>query len=136
MSNRSIKSSFKDSNNLKFDVPVYYRTKSLKEIFNSFPFKNEISFTSFFSYMNNQFKKPYRFNDLCQFCEYGKNLKNKLSGIAILKGFVLLGAEEDITTEFRQYLENSKNQKYNFMKATVKDLDRISGSVRSRCSRS
>lgn len=36
VSNRSIKSSFKDSNNLKFDVPVYYRTKSLKEIFSSF----------------------------------------------------------------------------------------------------
>ena len=124
VSNRSIKSSFKESNNLKLDVPVYYRTKSLKEIYDSFPFKNEISFTSFFSYMNNQFKKPYRFNDLCQFCEYGKNLKKKLSGIAIQKGFVLVGAKEDIISEFRQYLENSKNQKYNFINANVKEFDR------------
>lgn len=75
--------------------------------------------------MNNQFKKPYRFNDLCQFCEYGKNLKKKLSGIAIQKGFVLVGAKEDIISEFRQYLENSKNQKYYFMKATVKEFDRF-----------
>lgn len=56
------------------DIPVRYRHSTLKEAFLSFPFKDELSFATFYKYFDKNIKKPHRKSDLCEYCEYGREL--------------------------------------------------------------
>lgn len=51
---------------------AFYPTVSLLQAFNSFKFKNEICFTTFYNYVEDYFKKPFRLTDLCDYCEKKK----------------------------------------------------------------
>lgn len=56
----------------KKQTNAYYSTVSLLEAFDSFKFKEKICFTTFYNYIEDYFKKPFRFTDLCDYCEKKK----------------------------------------------------------------
>ena len=58
------------------DVPI-------NEAYESFIYKNELSFSSFYKYCEDKYKKPHRLTDLCEYCEIGLKLKKKISEIII-----------------------------------------------------
>lgn len=104
--NRTIKSKYVDKNFSKLEIPVYYRSQTLREIYDSFIYKEEISFASFCSYINPEFKKPHRLTDLCDICEYSRDLKRKLSEIAIELGYVCESSTEDFDAiELKSFIE-------------------------------
>ena len=108
--NRSIKSPTK-SDVPSYNVPVFYRNRTLKEIYSSFPHKEEISFASFCNYINPTIKKPHRFSDLCEICEFGRNLKFKLAEIAIEEGFICNNLNNEFdTNELTCFISNLKNK--------------------------
>ncbi len=43
----------------------------------------KLSFSTFYKYVENQFKKPHRFSDLCEYCEHYKVI-NLRSNIMVL----------------------------------------------------
>ncbi|CAF0844074.1 unnamed protein product [Brachionus calyciflorus] len=57
-----------------------YLEDNIIELYKSFPFSNEISISTFYKYVNlsGEFKKPFRWTDLCDYCERGKILKDNL----------------------------------------------------------
>ena len=50
---------------------VRYLDENMIELYKQFPFRNEISKSTFVKYLKKtgQFKKPHRFSDLCEYCE-------------------------------------------------------------------
>ena len=55
----------KDSNNKNIQKHVMNRILPLYELYHNFPFNNELAFSTFYSYLGLEFKKPYRKSDLC-----------------------------------------------------------------------
>ena len=55
----------KNEDNENITKHVMHRTISLFELYYKFPFKAELAFSTFYSYMGLEFKKPYRNSDLC-----------------------------------------------------------------------
>ena len=51
-----------DHHNYKTEIPVRYLADNKTTLFNQFPFKNELSKSTFFKYLNKngQFKNPHR----------------------------------------------------------------------------
>lgn len=62
----------------KQDISVRYLNTSFSEAYRSFKRKNELSFSTFYSYIGKQYKKPHRLTDLCEYCELGKKTKKEL----------------------------------------------------------
>lgn len=56
----------------KLQSNAYYCSVSKKEAYNSFKFKNKIRFSTFHKHISDKFKKPFRFTDLCEYCEHNK----------------------------------------------------------------
>jgi hypothetical protein len=70
-------------------VPIRYLNDTQKEIWKKSPLYNLISEQTFYNYknINNQFKKPHRFTDLCDYCLWAKTVKNQIiSTISSLEG--------------------------------------------------
>jgi hypothetical protein len=80
-SNRSIKVKNKGL------VNVRYLNCSFKESYRSFEYKNIISLSSFLSFIPPEFKKPHRLTDLCNYCEYKRDIINNLKNLADLNDF-------------------------------------------------
>ena len=60
-------------------VPVYNRNISINTAYknfvtSNFQFDKTISLSTFINYIPKQFEKPYRFTDMCEYCEYGRIL--------------------------------------------------------------
>jgi len=57
----------------KIDKNAYYCNISLLEAYSKFDFiqsnRKPISFSTFYKYIDDKFKKPHRFSDLCDYCE-------------------------------------------------------------------
>ena len=53
---------------------AFYRHDTLRACYESFPQKNQLSFTAFVKNMSRIYKKPHRKSDLCDVCEKGKSL--------------------------------------------------------------
>jgi len=105
--NQTVKSKFFIDGEKKssIDIPVYHRTETLKECYNSFPFKDSLGYATFFKYKGNQFKKLTNFKDLCRICEYGKILKNKVFKKATEMEFVSQTGSKDFNIEeFKNFL--------------------------------
>ncbi len=51
----------------KADKNAFYCSKSLIEAYGSF--EGKISYSTFYKYVGDEFKKPHRFSDLCEYCE-------------------------------------------------------------------
>ncbi len=58
----------------KINKNAFYCNISLLEAYTKFDLNTSISFSTFYKYIGDQFKKPHRFSDLCEYCE-----KNKVS---------------------------------------------------------
>ena len=56
---------------------AFYCSTSLVEAYSNF--ETDISFSTFFKYVPDHFKKPHRFSDLCDYCEVYKSLKKEMS---------------------------------------------------------
>ena len=111
-SNRTIKSNYKSAlTGLREDIPIKYRKRSLKELFNSFKDNNEISFACFCSYIAKEFKKTHRETDLCGYCEKGKVLKKRIIDSANKVGFKNENADDHFNTEaLTQMFKSLKNK--------------------------
>lgn len=60
---------------------VKYRQTTYCEAYRFYKEKNAaklISYSSFYKYVQNKFKKPYRFTDLCKYCQYGKDISKDI----------------------------------------------------------
>ena len=55
----------KDINNQNLIKSVMHRSLPIYELYYRFPFKNELAYKTFFSWIGLEFKKPYRQSDLC-----------------------------------------------------------------------
>jgi len=56
----------------KSNSNAYYSSVSFLEAYNRFPLRNIISFSTFYANISPIYKKPYRFTDLCEYCESNK----------------------------------------------------------------
>jgi hypothetical protein len=56
----------------KCESNAYYSSVPLVQAYNSFKYKDYLSFSSFYKYVSDKFKKPHRFSDLCDYCEINK----------------------------------------------------------------
>jgi hypothetical protein len=106
-SNRSIK--FPIGNDEKTDIAVQHRNETLEIIYDNFPFKNEIKFSTFCKYIDKKFKKPHRLSDLCEYCEHGRNLKKKISNLLEVVGYAGIFECENIlnyiNSDFLEFTE-------------------------------
>ena len=57
-----------------------YLEDQYSELYKAFEFSSEISRSTFYKYANisGEFKKAYRWTDLCDYCERGKSLKREI----------------------------------------------------------
>ena len=51
---------------------AYYSSFPLIECYTKFEHKNSLSFSSFYKYLGNKYKKAHGFSDLCSLCEKNK----------------------------------------------------------------
>jgi len=57
----------------KLQKNAFYCECSLRiEAYSRFESSSELSFSSFYKYLGDEFKKPHRFSDLCEYCEMNK----------------------------------------------------------------
>jgi hypothetical protein len=108
-SNRTIKSKWKNSFGKRENIPVRHRILTLKESYNRYPYKNEISFSSYYYYMENTFKKPQRLSDLCEYCELARKLSFEIKKEARNTGYCESSNVEDYKSILIHF-EKSKNQ--------------------------
>ncbi len=61
---------------IKLQKNAFYCECSLVEAYSRFQSNSgkelDISFSTFYKYVGNEFKKPHRFSDLCEYCEQYK----------------------------------------------------------------
>ncbi len=62
----------------KLKENAFYCSISIMEAYSKFESKTELSFSTFYKYLGDQFKKPHRFSDLCEYCEDNKVYFEKL----------------------------------------------------------
>jgi len=56
----------------KLQKNAFYCECFLIETYSRFESSSELSFSSFYKYLGDEFKKPHRFSDLCEYCEMNK----------------------------------------------------------------
>jgi hypothetical protein len=56
----------------KMQKNAFYCECSLIEAYSRFESSSDLSFSSFYKHLGDQFKKPHRFSDLCEYCEKNK----------------------------------------------------------------
>lgn len=95
------------------EINVRYLNTSISEAYQNFERKNEISFSCFYSYVGDNFKKPHRLTDLCEYCELGKKLKKELSQNTKLLGLDL------VNHLFQKEIEN---ESLNFSLQNIKEF--------------
>ena len=64
-------------------IPARYLHETQEVIYTQFPLKDSVSKSCFLDYLlsRKQFKKAYRFTDLCEYCEWAREAKVELSKI-------------------------------------------------------
>ena len=69
-----------DLYNYKKEISARYLEKNSTELYRNFPFRNQLSKTTFFKYISisGEYKRPIRMTDLCDYCETGKRLKRSI----------------------------------------------------------
>ena len=86
-SNRTVKTinSIRDSDYTN----VRYSKSSFNESYLNFPQRDELSISTFLKYIPKIYKKPYRWTDLCDYCEYGLSLKKRIKDLAWTYGYAI-----------------------------------------------
>ncbi|RNA26241.1 hypothetical protein BpHYR1_013587 [Brachionus plicatilis] len=112
-----------------------YLEDGISELYKKFYFSNEVGRSTFYKYVkrNGEFKKAFRLTDICDYCEKGNHLKNKIQkylkilnydknslfdSIKIINDFELLGLE--LTSLVDAKTENIEENKARL--ELVKDL--------------
>lgn len=69
--------------------PVRYLNDSVTVLFRDFPFKDELSISTFRKYLHERkiFKRPYRFTDLCDYCEWAKSIRSIIANLVQKENF-------------------------------------------------
>jgi hypothetical protein len=90
-------------------VNVRFRLTSITEAYLQYPFRSEISFSTFYSHIDPIFKKPQRYRDICDYCELGKILKKDLIEQALKHDFI---ASEELDLDDNEVigLNNQRNE--------------------------
>ncbi|RNA02663.1 ubiquitin carboxyl-terminal hydrolase 7 [Brachionus plicatilis] len=70
----------------KKQTNAYYTSTSMLKAYQNFQYK-DISYSSFYKYVDEKFKKPHRISDLCDYCENNKDLKKQLFKYALENGY-------------------------------------------------
>ena len=91
----------------KEDITVRYRFTTLCEAYESYPFKEEVSFSCFYSHIENTFKKPHRLTDLCEYCEHGKDMLREIKREAIKNKYESDGPFD--STHLLEYFQKLKH---------------------------
>jgi hypothetical protein len=119
------RSFYQKINGDKEQVTVQYLNATKSECYNTFEHKDQMAFETFRRSIPNNFKKPHRETDLCEYCEYGNRLKNRIIEFAQFcylipnasdrNNYFKLHKEFDskkMLSFFNKYLSND-NQDYN-----------------------
>jgi hypothetical protein len=89
----------------KLNTNAFYCQVSLVEAYDQFHLKNDLSFSTFYTHVPTKFKKPHRFSDLCDYCEYNRELKNDIVRVANVLNYQNLTDLEPVDLEeFKEYL--------------------------------
>ena len=93
----------------KAECNAFIRHVSITEAYQKFPSKDSLSFSTFYKYIDDKFKKPARLTDLCDYCEFGKELKRELIDLAVTFEYDNLDQYQDLDThQMRIYFQNYK----------------------------
>lgn len=78
--NRLVENKNPNDENYKQKIPVRYLEENNIELYKMFPFREQLSNGTFYKYlkMTGEFKKPFRWTDLCDYCEKGKQIRADL----------------------------------------------------------
>ena len=106
------------------ETNAWYRTISLSEAYDSFQRNDEISFTSFLKYIPGKFKKPHRLSDLCEYCEYNRELKIDIFDAAVSLNFHSISdINEPNYAMFLNYLK-TKNQNNKIVSNSIEKIEK------------
>ncbi len=85
----------------KSNQNAFYCSVSLTEAYSSLDLN--VSFSTFYKYVGDHFKKPHRFNDLCEYCESYKQLKKELARYLAINDYF---GDVDDNSEIHEYIKN------------------------------
>ena len=116
----------KDNNGNKIRKNVRYRNKPIFEIYNTFDCANELSLSTFRSYIGSEFKSPHLPSDICDYCEFGKNLKKEIINMSINEDGYKYNGELDFDSKhmLTYYQENLNENSLQIIKK-INDLQEI-----------
>jgi hypothetical protein len=111
-SNRTIK------DNSGERISARYCDDTIKEAFKKFDNRilsgelncERISLSSFYKYVGEEYKKPHRLTDLCDYCEYGKKTRAELRVYAIQNG-LNFDESDDLEMILRIFEQNRSTHK-------------------------
>ena len=91
-------------------IPVRYLKDTANELYSNYPFKNEISLSTFRKYLKitGEFKKPHRLTDLCDWCEWAKKTKDNIIRLLRSENYQF-EQEFDLEKTYRFFLANLKS---------------------------
>ncbi|CAF0840954.1 unnamed protein product [Brachionus calyciflorus] len=102
-------------------INVRYMRISFREAYYSFPRKNELSFSTFYSNVESKFKKPHRLTDLCEYCELGRS---------IIKDLIQIGKDSDLDLKSKYFEELKKNSLSLSLLSLKEEINEISNSFK------
>jgi hypothetical protein len=72
-------------------VPVRYLIDTQKELFKTFAFRNEISYSTFYKYLKHDgvYKKAFRLTDICDYCEWAKKNEKVIRKICSDENYIV-----------------------------------------------
>jgi hypothetical protein len=85
----------------KNKINAFYCSTSLVEAYSKFDL--ELSFSTFYKYVDDYFKKPHRLSDLCEYCEHYKTLKKGMLSFLGTKNFT---GNTDHLDEIKIFIDN------------------------------
>ena len=90
--------------------PVFNRiipiTEAYKKFMSTYDYAESLSLTTFRKYIPKEFKKPFRYTDMCEYCEYGRCLKiNILDYTRNFHAEFFKREEKEDFINFKNYIE-------------------------------
>ncbi|CAF1115489.1 unnamed protein product, partial [Brachionus calyciflorus] len=108
----------------KCETNAFYSSVSFLQAYSSFLNKNEISFSSFYKYLSDKYKKPHRLSDLCDYCEINKLYMSEVLSLAFQNGYE--NDQEKNFNSMRDYLSNFySNEEFQSIRDTVQYINQL-----------
>ncbi|CAF0871784.1 unnamed protein product, partial [Brachionus calyciflorus] len=106
----------------KYQTNAFYSSVSFLQAYSSFEMKDQISFSSFYKYLGDKYKKPHRLSDLCDYCELNQIYKKEVVEYACQNGI-----NEIDNSNFESILCNlsnlAENEELNEFRKLIKDIE-------------